>query len=91
MVAQTLELTNATGLHARPAALFVQEANKFAAAITVKINGRTADAKSIISLLTLGAGRGASITIEAEGPDEETALAALARLVAEDFGERQQP
>jgi phosphocarrier protein len=87
MVAQTVTLTNTTGLHARPAALFMQEAAKYASAITVRSGGRAADGKSIIALLTLGAGRGAAITIEAAGEDEAAALAALASLVERNFGE----
>lgn len=87
MVSRTLELTNATGLHARPAALFVQEANKFSSTIRVTVRDRPVDAKSIIGLLTLGAGRGTSITIDAEGADEDAALAALVKLIEHKFGE----
>ncbi|MGA2083420.1 MAG: HPr family phosphocarrier protein [Holophaga sp.] len=82
-----LTITNAVGLHARPAALFVQEANKFAADITVLLGEEQADAKSILDLLLLGAGKGCTISVRAEGPDAEAALAALAELHARGFGE----
>jgi phosphotransferase system HPr (HPr) family protein len=82
-----LTITNAVGLHARPAALFVQEANKFAADITVLLGEEQADAKSILDLLLLGASQGSTVTVRAEGPDADAALAALADLHARRFGE----
>jgi len=82
-----LEITNEVGLHARPAALFVQTANKFKCEIMVR-NGETiANAKSILDVLTLGAGKGAVITVTAEGEDAEQALAALQQLNARNFEE----
>ena len=59
------------GLHARPASLFVQEANKFSSDITVILGDAQGDAKSILDLLLLGASQGATITVRAEGPDAE--------------------
>lgn len=83
-----LSITNKVGLHARPASLFVQEANKFESEITV-INGDcTADGKSILDILLLGADQGCVITVQAQGPDEQDALAALQQLHAENFGEK---
>jgi len=82
-----LDIDNEVGLHARPASLFVQTANKFQSSITVQ-NGETlADAKSILEVLTLGAGKGASIVIRAEGEDAAQALQALQELIAGNFGE----
>ena len=75
------------GLHARPAALFVQTANKFKSAIQVINNEREADAKSILSVLTLGAGQGAVVKLIAEGEDEEQAVATLCQLIEGNFGE----
>ncbi len=82
-----LEITNTVGLHARPAALFVQEANRFAADITVYLGDDQADAKSILDLLLLGAVQGSRVTVRAEGPDAEAALEALSALHARNFGE----
>lgn len=82
-------ITNKVGLHARPASLFVQEASKFESEITV-INGEeTADAKSILDILVLGANQGCVVTVQAEGPDAEAALAAIQALHAANFGEKE--
>jgi phosphocarrier protein HPr len=85
----TLEIRNKVGLHARPAALFVQEANKFKADITVRNGDALANAKSILSVLTLGADQGATIVLSAEGEDAEEALSALRTLVETGFGEEE--
>lgn len=84
-----LEVTSAVGLHARPAALFVAEASRFTSKIRVRNATGTsgwADAKSILSVLTLGVEQHHVIELTAEGPDEEQAAAALERLIASDFG-----
>ena len=78
----TVEIMNETGLHARPAALFVEAAKKFSSAITVWSGQKKANAKSITSLLLLGVNRGTSIDIEADGPDEADAVKALGELVS---------
>jgi phosphocarrier protein len=75
------------GLHARPAALFVQTAKRFTCNVLCTKDGREADAKSILGILTLGANKGAVVTIRAEGEDEADAVAALKRLVEDNFGE----
>lgn len=80
-------IQHAAGLHARPAALFVQTAKRFQSQITVTYGSRTANAKSILNILTLGASRGAQVTVQAEGADAEAALAALQALVQDNFGE----
>lgn len=87
MTEQTIMLTNGSGLHARPANLFVNLAQKFVADINVhkdevKING-----KSILGILTLAAGNGSSIKIVADGEDEVEAVAELIALVESGFGE----
>jgi len=86
---QSVELTikNGVGLHARPAAQFVQTANKFKAKITVTKDDHKVNAKSIIAVLSLGAGKGTRITVEAVGEDEAEAVAALKALVESGFGE----
>lgn len=79
-------VTNEVGLHARPAALFVQEAAKYQADIQVRnvTGGKDwIDAKSILSVLMLGASKGHTIEIKADGSDAEEAVRALERLMAE--------
>jgi len=83
----TLVLTNRSGLHARPASIFVQTAKKFRSKIFVRKGGKKADAKSILSVLSLGAECGDEIEIIVEGDDAEDALKALVTLVKNKFGE----
>lgn len=87
MVSKSVVLKNKTGLHARPAALFVQAAKGFRSSITVHCNGRKADAKSILNVLTLGVNMGCEVTIETEGEDEKEALNKLVRIIEDKFGE----
>jgi phosphotransferase system HPr (HPr) family protein len=85
-----LPVNHPVGLHARPAAQFVQTASKFESEITVANKTKESDpvnAKSILSVLTLGVHQGHEIEISADGPDAEDALKALEQLVAENFGE----
>lgn len=84
---RTVTLRNKVGLHARPAALFVETAGKFPAEITVIKDGREVSAKGIIGLLSLGATSGTTITIRAEGEQAAEAVAALVDLVEGGFGE----
>ena len=78
---RTVTVVHRQGLHARPAALFVQAAKKFASRVTVKKGRKIVDGKSIMGLLTLAAGRGARISLIAEGPDAADALTRLIELV----------
>ncbi|HET7034218.1 MAG TPA: HPr family phosphocarrier protein [Thermomicrobiaceae bacterium] len=91
MAETRVTITHPAGLHARPAALFVRTSAGFQSAITVRnlarAAARAADAKSILSLMTLGVEHGDEIAITAEGPDEAEAIAALRELVESDFGE----
>jgi phosphotransferase system HPr (HPr) family protein len=75
-------LPEGVALHARPAGVFVRTAMQFQARITVAFGDRVADAKSILKVLALGAPGGTSLALQAEGPDAEAALAALADCVA---------
>lgn len=77
----TVQIMNETGLHARPAALFVETARKYSSAISVWSGQKKANAKSITSLLLLGVNRGTSIDIEADGPDEADAVKALQEII----------
>jgi len=84
-----LIIRNKVGLHARPAALFVQTASKFKSKVSTVKDGREVNAKSILSVLTLGAEQGAVVTIRAEGEDEVEAVEALRELVENNFGEEE--
>lgn len=85
-----LTVNHAVGLHARPAAQFVQTASEFESEITVANKTKESDpvnAKSILSILTLGVHQGHEIEITADGSDEEQALKALEELIESNFGE----
>ena len=82
-----ITVENQVGLHARPATLFVRTAQKHVADITVSYEGKTVNAKSLLSLLSLGVTKNASITVAANGSDEDVALHALTALIASNFGE----
>lgn len=81
------ELPNAEGLHARPSTLLVQTANEFRSEITIRIDGRAANGKSIMEVMMLASPKGTRIEIEAVGPDATEAVAALVALVKKGFGE----
>ncbi len=80
-----LSLKNETGLHARPASLLVKEALKFESKIKIIKDNQEYNAKSIISVLSMGAGKGAHLTIVSNGRDEVEALAALEKLINSSF------
>lgn len=85
-----IEVTHPSGLHARPASLFVQTANKFSSEITVQnlsTKSAVANAKSILSILTLGVMQAHEIEIVAKGEDAEDSLTALKQLIEDNFGE----
>lgn len=82
-----VELKNHSGLHARPASVFVGEASKFKSDVFIEVNDKRVNAKSILGLLTLGIGKGTIIKIIAEGPDENNALDTLCELVTSGIGE----
>ena len=81
----TLVVHHEVGLHARPAAVFVKTAKGFVSDISVVKDEREVNAKSILSILTLGVNKGAEITIKAEGEDEQGAVRALQELVESNF------
>lgn len=88
MIERNFTLTNASGLHARPAALFVQTVQRFPGTdVFVKKGPKEVSARSLISVLSLGASSGSSISIRCAGPQEAEAMAALAGLVENGFGE----
>ncbi len=87
MVTREVTVVNQLGLHARAAARFVRLASQFAASVRVARGARELDGKSILGLLLLGAARGSTIVIRADGVDADAAVEALAALIASGFGE----
>jgi phosphocarrier protein HPr len=87
MTEQEVLIQNKTGIHARPASIFVQTASKFKSKIQVKAKGKAVDAKSILMLMSMGLVKGTDIVICAEGPDEQDAVKTLVDLVNSKFGE----
>lgn len=81
MVEKTVKLVNEVGLHARPASIFIQEAVKFVSDIFVEKDEKVYNAKSIMSILSMGASKGDTITLRAEGEDAEQAIEALVDLI----------
>ena len=84
---QEVTIRNRLGLHARPAALFVQMANKFKSNISVIKDKEEVNGKSIMGIMMLAAGQGTILKIRADGADAETALRAIVSLVETNFGE----
>jgi len=82
-----LIIVNRLGLHARASAKLTQVANGFKSEVWLSRNGRRVNAKSIMGVMMLAAGKGASITVEAEGADADAALRAIRQLIADKFGE----
>ncbi|MFZ5969839.1 MAG: HPr family phosphocarrier protein [Bacillota bacterium] len=80
-------LKNQTGLHARPASLFVKEASKYASQVKVIKDQKEYNAKSMMGILSMGAATGDHLMIVAEGEDEEKAIEGLKELVSRNFGE----
>ena len=82
-----LTIVNKLGIHARPAALFVKTANRFAAEIFVEKDGEKINGKSIMGLMMLAAGPGSKVTLHAKGADADAAIAELEQLVKRKFDE----
>lgn len=88
MIERTLVLKNSSGLHARPASLFVQTVNRFSdTQVTVCKGEREVNGKSLLSVLSLGVGAGDAIVVRCTGAQEQAAADALAELVEGGFGE----
>lgn len=90
MVSQTTVVVNPSGIHARPASIFVKKAGEFTSKITVRNVTKDSDpkdAKSILTMMALGMAKGNEIEISAEGDDEAAAVAALVELVKSGCGE----
>ncbi|HQU48881.1 MAG TPA: HPr family phosphocarrier protein [Casimicrobiaceae bacterium] len=89
MPQRELEIVNKLGLHARASAKLTQLASRFQSEVHLARNGRRVNAKSIMGVMMLAAGKGSKVTLETSGPDEEEAMTALCALVADYFGEGQ--
>ncbi len=90
LLSTTLKISNPVGLHARPAALFVQTAAQFEANIRIRNITRDTpfvDAKSILGIMGIGVKQGHEVEIEASGEDGEEAIKALTELIDNNFGE----
>ena len=87
MLQREVEIVNKLGLHARASAKLTQLAGKFAADVWLTRNGRRVNAKSIMGVMMLAAAKGTTVLIETDGADETEAMHALAKLVADRFGE----
>jgi phosphocarrier protein len=87
MPQREVEIVNKLGLHARASAKLTQTASRFAADVWLSKNGRRVNAKSIMGVMMLAAGRGSRIAIETNGADADLALSALVALIEDKFGE----
>ena len=87
MATVEVQINNKLGLHARASAKLTQVASSFKCEVWLSRNGRRVNAKSIMGVMMLAAGKGATVTIDAEGEDGEAALAALQKLIADKFDE----
>jgi phosphocarrier protein len=87
MLQREVEITNKLGLHARASAKLTQVAGQFESGVWISRNGRRVNAKSIMGVMMLAAAKGSSVVLEADGPDEEAAMAAVTALIAGRFEE----
>jgi phosphocarrier protein HPr len=81
MLKKTFVVQNPSGLHARPATLFVQKATSFPCAVNVTKGTKTINGKSIMALMTLGITKGDEVTLEVNGDDENKAMAELGSIL----------
>ncbi len=85
MISRNVTIQNSVGLHARPATFFIQKANSYNSSIWVEKEDRRVNAKSLLGVLSLGIVKGMTITLIADGADEEEALAGLTELIESGF------
>jgi phosphocarrier protein HPr len=89
MIKRCVTISNRLGLHARASAKLTKLAASFKSEVFMSRNGRRVNAKSIMGVMMLAAGQGSEVEIETIGEDQETAMAALAALIEQKFGEGQ--
>ena len=87
MISKEVLINNQVGLHARPATFFIQKANEFKSSIWVEKDERRVNAKSLLGVLSLGIVKGTTITLIADGSDQEEAIETLSKLSDSDFTE----
>ncbi|MDB5990291.1 MAG: HPr family phosphocarrier protein [Herbaspirillum sp.] len=87
MIQKELEIINKLGLHARASAKLTQIAGKFNSEVWLSYNKRRVNAKSIMGVMMLAAGKGSTVLLETHGDDEQTAVEALTALIGDRFGE----
>ena len=87
MYVKDVVVQNQEGLHARPATFFIQKANEFKSSIWVEKDERRVNAKSLLGVLSLGIVKGMTITIIADGPDENEAVEGLNALIEKGFAD----
>lgn len=85
MITREVTITNAIGLHARPATFFIQKANSYQSSVFVEREDRRANAKSLLGVLSLGIAQGMTVRIITEGADEAEAMEGLVALIATEF------
>lgn len=89
MATRDCKISNKLGLHARASAKLTQTASRFPCEVWISRAGRRVNAKSIMGVMMLAAGKGSTVTLEAVGDEEEAALDAVAALIDDKFGEGQ--
>jgi len=87
MISKEVVINNQVGLHARPATFFIQKANEFKSSIWIEKEERRVNAKSLLGVLSLGIVKGTTITIIADGSDQDEAIETLSDLIDSDFTE----
>lgn len=87
MVEKIVTVQNRAGIHARPAAIIAQTANKFESEVTLTKDDATVNAKSIMGVIAMGAGYNTTMTLQVEGPDESEAASVLVELFNSKFEE----
>lgn len=87
MYVKEVTINNQVGLHARPATFFIQKANEFKSSIWVEKDERRVNAKSLLGVLSLGIVKGTTVSLIADGADEQAAVEQLVELVSSDFAE----
>ena len=87
MISREITITNSIGLHARPATFFIQKANSYKCGVWVEKDDRKVNAKSLLGVLSLGIAKGMTITVIADGSDEEAAVEGLCALIDSGFEE----
>ncbi len=87
MVIKEITVQNEVGLHSFPATFFIQKANEFKSLITVSKDERKVNAKSLLGVLSLGIAKGTTITLTADGSDEEEAVSELEALIMSNFAD----